>query len=155
MQIFATFEHSMYLEVGISELQKNGITDIFAVPLKRVNNEAAVFDSLTRSDGRSFLDSGFALAVILSTIFASKGFEWELGAIYWGLIGAGSGLLIGTLFEVLVFKMKNKDKKLRLFKKSNQNIGEVILIIKCEPKDDKLISDILKKNLAVGLAKVN
>ncbi|WP_138416300.1 hypothetical protein [Aquibacillus sediminis] len=155
MQIFASFEHSTYLEVGISELQKNGITDMFAVPLKKVNKEATVLDSLTQSDGRSFLDSGFALAVILSTIFASKGFEWELGAIYWGLIGAGSGILIGLLFEIISFKLKNKDKKIRLMKKDNQNNGEVILIINCEQKDDQLVSDILKKNLAIGLAKVS
>ncbi|MBU9713230.1 hypothetical protein [Evansella tamaricis] len=155
MQIFATFEHSMYLEVGISELQKNGITDIFAVPLKKVNIEATVIDSLTQSDGRSFLDSGFALAVVLSTIFASKGFQWQLGAIYWGLIGAGSGILIGLIFEIISFKMKNKDKKIRLMKKNNQNNGEIILIINCQQKDVTLVYDILKKNLAIGVAKVS
>lgn len=152
MQIFATFEHTKYLELGITELQENGITDIFAVPLKKVNVRASIIDSLNHSDGRSFLDKGFALAVVLSTILASKGFELEWGPIYWGLIGAASGIIIGLVIEIILYKWKNKKKQIKLVR--NEKHGEVILIINCPLKDEKLVSDILTRNLALGLAKV-
>ena len=152
MQIFATFEHTKYLELGITELQENGITDIFAVPLKKVNVRASIIDSLNHSDGRSFLDKGFALAVVLSTILASKGFELEWGPIYWGLIGAASGIIIGLVIEIILYKWKNKKKQIKLVR--NEKHGEVILIINCQLKDEKLISDKLTRNLALGLAKV-
>ncbi|MGG1680284.1 hypothetical protein ACIFOT_32015 [Neobacillus sp. NRS-1170] len=152
MQIFATFEHTKYLELGITELQENGITDIFAVPLKKVNVRASIIDSLNHSDGRSFLDKGFALAVVLSTILASKGFELEWGPIYWGLIGAASGIIIGLVIEIIFYKWKNKKKQIKLVR--NEKHGEVILIINCKLKDEKLVSDILTRNLALGLAKV-
>ena len=152
MQIFATFEHTKYLELGITELQENGITDIFAVPLKKVNVRTSIIDSLNHSDGRSFLDKGFALAVVLSTILASKGFELEWGPIYWGLIGAVSGIIIGLVIEIILYEWKNKKKQIKLVR--NEKNGEVILIINCQLKDEKLVSDILTRNLALGLAKV-
>lgn len=152
MQIFATFEHSTYLELGITELQQNNITDIFAVPLKKVNVEPVILDTLENSDGRSFLDLGFALAVVFSTIFASKGFELDWGPIYWGLIGAAFGIIIGILLRIVKFKWDNKNKRIKITR--NEKQGEVILIINCEKEDVKLVTNILERNLAVGLAKV-
>jgi hypothetical protein len=152
MQIFATFEHSTYLELGITELQQNNITDIFAVPLKKVNVEPVILDTLENSDGRSFLDLGFAFAVVFSTLFASKGFELDWGPIYWGLIGAGFGFIIGILLRIVKFKWDNKNKRIKITR--NEKQGEVILIINCEKEDVKLVTNILERNLAVGLAKV-
>lgn len=153
MQIFATFEHSKFVEIGITELQQNGITDIFAVPLTKVNVDATILDSFEHCDGSSFLDKGFAMGVVFSTILASKGFEWTWGPIYWGLIGAALGILSGILLEIILYKRKNKNNRIKTQKKERH--GEVILIINCQLQDEKIVSEILTRNLALGLAKIN
>ncbi|MBM7694883.1 hypothetical protein JOC77_004362 [Peribacillus deserti] len=150
MQIIATYEHSKYLELGITELQQNGITDIFAVPIKKVMKNPAIMDTIHHSDGRSFLDFGFLLAVVFSTILACRGLVWEWGPIYWGLIGGAGGVILGFLIEIVKFKIKNKDKKVKI--KSKDKFAEVILIINCEKEKMDLVTDILTRNLVLGLA---
>ncbi|WP_409300540.1 hypothetical protein [Peribacillus sp. SCS-155] len=152
MQIYATFEHSRKLELGIAKLQSNGISDIFAVPLKRIKDGPKIIDSIDHSDGRSLLDKGFVLATVFSTILASKGFEWDLGPIYWGLIGGASGIILGLLIELVEYRWQNKDKLVNVLK--NNKYSEVILIVTCEKNQAETVSNILKEHLALSLAKV-
>lgn len=123
------------------------------MPLKRIKDGPKVVDSIDHSDGSSFLDKPFVLATIFSTILASKGFKWEWGPIYWGLIGGAVGIILGLLIEIVEYKWKNKDKGLRSIMINNK-YSEVILIINCEQKDAQLVSKILKENLALSIAKV-
>lgn len=151
VQIFSTFESNIHLEMAISTLEKKRIKKdhIFAVPLDNRTDERKVFDTLHRSDGTSLIDIGVALATAFSVIGASIGFELAWGPIYWGLIGAAIGFVVGftiRLFTELVIK-----KRKRVLKGKH---SEVILIIDCEETQVEIIENILWNHFALGVAKV-
>lgn len=103
MQLYSTFEHTIHLEMALNTLEKKGIKkeSIFVVPLDNRKETHKVFDTLHRSDGTSLIDIGAALGTALSVIGASIGFRLAWGPIYWGLIGAAIGFIIGLLFVYL------------------------------------------------------
>lgn len=151
VQIFSTFETTIFLEMAISTLEKKGINkgSIFAVPLDNRAEERKIFDTLHRSDGTSLIDIGVALATAFSVIGASIGFKLAWGPIYWGLIGAFVGFVLGfsiRLFMELVIK-----KKKRVLKGKH---SEVILIVDCEEAQAELVEDVLWSHFALGVAKV-
>lgn len=151
IQIFSTFEHSVFIEMAISTLEKKGVKreNIFVVPLDNQTEERKVFDNLHRSDGTSFVDIGVALATAFSVIGASIGFELAWGPIYWGLIGAAIGFLIGfgiRLFTEIILK-----KRRRLLKGFH---SEIIVIVNCEESEAEMIENILFSHYALGVAKV-
>ncbi|WP_394233927.1 hypothetical protein [Niallia oryzisoli] len=151
MQLFSTFETTGFLEMAISTLEKKGIKkeSIFAVPLDNRQEERKIFDNLHRSDGTSLIDIGMALATAFAVIGASIGFKLAWGPIYWGLIGAFGGFVLGfaiRLFMELVIK-----KKKRVLKGQH---AEVILIVDCEESKAELVEDILWSHFALGIAKV-
>ncbi|MGJ7922112.1 hypothetical protein [Neobacillus sp. LXY-4] len=151
MHIFSTFETTSYLEMAISELEKKGVKreSIFAVPLDNRSEELKIFDTLHRSDGTSLIDIGMALATAFSVIGASIGFKLSWGPIYWGLLSAVIGFLVGfaiRLFIELVIK-----KKKRLLKGKH---SEVIMMIKCEESQVETIENILWDHFALGVGKV-
>jgi len=150
MQIFATFEHSTFIEIAISQLEEKGIQDIFAVPLDNRVEERKLFDTLHRSDGVSLTQTGLFLAVIFSTIGASRGFVLDWGPIYWGLIGAVFGFCLGLLFDIIVQKKHLKKEKVLKGKAS-----EVILVVDCEETQKEQVEKLLWDNLALGVAKIN
>lgn len=137
--------------MAITTLEKKGIKkeNIFAVPLDNRREERKVFDSLHRSDGTSLVDIGMALATAFSVVGASIGFKLSWGPIYWGLITAFSGFVIGfgiRLFTEIVLKRRK-----RILKGKN---SEVILIIDCEDTQAELVENILWNHFALGVAKV-
>lgn len=151
MQVFSTFEHSVHIELAVATLEKKGIEkkDIYIVPLDNRMEQRKVFDSIHRSDGTSLIDIGAALATAFSVIGASIGFKLEWGPIYWGLIGAAVGALVGfaiRLFTELVIK-KNR----RLLKGFQ---SELIMIIDCDDSQAEMIENILFGHFALGVAKV-
>ncbi|TLS49064.1 hypothetical protein FE782_27505 [Paenibacillus antri] len=151
MQVFSTFEHSMYLELAISSLEKFGIPKdrIFAVPLANRTEERTLVDTLHRSDGVSLIDLGMALATAFSVIGASIGFVLAWGPIYWGLIGGAAGFVIGLgikLFYIKVIKAKQ-----RLLKGKH---AEVILVVDCDETKAEKVESILWDHLALGVSKV-
>lgn len=147
MQIFATFEHSTNIELAISELEQKGIDDLYAVPLDNRTEERKLFDTIHRSDGVSLSQTGLFLAVIFSTIGASRGFILEWGPIYWGLIGAFFGFVLGFLFDFFVQKrVKKKQRVLR------GKASEVIVIVQCEENQKEQVEHILWNHLALGVA---
>jgi len=151
MQIFSTFEHSVFIEMAVSTLEKKGIKkeSIFVVPLDNQTEERKVFDNLHRSDGTSFVDIGVALATAFSVIGASIGFELAWGPIYWGLIGAAIGFLIG--FGIRIFTEIILKKRRRLLKGFH---SEIIVIVDCEESEAEMIENILFSHYALGVAKI-
>lgn len=151
MQIFSTFEHSVFIEMAISTLEKKGVKreNIFVIPLDNQTEERKVFDNLHRSDGTSFVDIGVALATAFSVIGASIGFELAWGPIYWGLIGAAIGFLIG--FGIRIFTEIILKKRRRLLKGFH---SEIIVIVDCEESEAEMIENILFSHYALGVAKV-
>lgn len=151
MQLFSTFEHNIQIEMAITTLEKKGIRkeNIYVLPLDNRMEERKVFDTMHRSDGTSLIDIGAALATAFSVIGASIGFKLALGPIYWGLIGAFSGFILGfaiRLFTEIVFK-----KKLRRLKGIH---SEIIVIVECEESQGELVENILFSHSALGVAKV-
>jgi len=152
VQLFSTFETTGFLEMAISTLEKKGIKKerIFAVPLDNRTEDRKIFDTLHRSDGTSLIDIGMGIATAFSVIGASIGFKLDWGPIYWGLISAFVGFVLGfaiRLFMELVIK-----KKKRFFKGKH---SEVILIVDCDDESQaELVEDILWSHFALGVAKV-
>jgi hypothetical protein len=151
LQIFSTFETTSYLEMAILALEKKGIKkeSIFAVPLDNRTEERKVFDSLHRSDGTSLIDIGMALSTAFSVVGASIGFKLSWGPIYWGLISAFIGFVLGfaiRLFTEIVLK-----KKKRLIRGKH---SEIIIIIDCDEALAELIENILWNHFALGVAKI-
>jgi hypothetical protein len=152
IQIFATYEYSSYLELAISAMVDKGIPKehIFAVPLSNRKSERMLFDSLHNSDGVSLINKGAAIATASSVILASIGFTLTWGPIYWGLIGACGGFLLGVLIDLFLLKVVQKKKKLV----SNSKKMEVILIVECEESQADTLEEILWNHLALGVARV-
>ncbi|MCU9613247.1 hypothetical protein OEV98_06735 [Caldibacillus lycopersici] len=151
MQVFSTFENSVFLEMALAELEKKGIQQekIFAVPLDNRSDERKLFDTLHHSDGTSLIDIGMALATAFAVIAASIGFELAWGPIYWGLIGAAVGFIVGVAIRFFIEKViKKRNRKL----KGKQS--EVILIVECEEIKAELVENILWEHYAIGVAKV-
>lgn len=151
MQLISTFENNAFLEIAVSMLEKKGIKkeNIYAVPLDNRPDERKVFDTIHRSDGTSLIDIGMALGTAFSVIGASIGFKLSWGPIYWGLIGAFIGFMLGfaiRLFTELVLK-----KKKRVLKGKQ---SEVVLIIDCKESHAELVENILWSHYALGVAKV-
>jgi hypothetical protein len=151
LQLFSTFESNAFLEIAISALEKKGIKqeDIFAVPLDNRTEERKVFDSTHRSDGTSLVDIGMALATAFSVVGASIGFKLTWGPIYWGLIGAFIGFVLGFAIRLITELVLKKKKRVLRGKHS-----EIILIIDCEETKAELIENILWNHFALGVAKV-
>ncbi|MFD2214646.1 hypothetical protein [Metabacillus endolithicus] len=151
MQLFSTFEHTVFIEMAIATIEKKGIKreNIFVVPLDNRKEQHKVFDSLHRSDGTSLIDIGAALATAFAVIGASIGFELAWGPIYWGLIGAFVGFMLG--FAIRVFTEVIIKKKRRLLKGFH---SELILIVDCEDSQAEMIENILFGHYALGVAKV-
>ncbi|WP_303985731.1 hypothetical protein [Niallia circulans] len=151
MQVFSTFEHSIFIEMAISTLEKKGIEkeNIFVLPLDNQIGERKVFDNLHRSDGTSLIDIGVALATAFSVIGASIGFKLTWGPIYWGLIGAAVGFVLG--FTIRLFTEIILKKRRRLLKGYH---SEVIVIVDCEESEGEMIENILFSHYAIGVSKV-
>lgn len=151
MQIYAALENNIYIEMAIATLEKNGIpkANIFAVPLDNRSEDRKLFDSLHTSDGTSLIDIGMALATAFSVIGTSIGFELAWGPIYWGLIAAFIGFILGITIRLFTEKIFKKRK--RLLKGKHP---EVILIIECEIIMAELVENILWEHLALGVAKI-
>lgn len=151
MQIFSTFEHSSYLELAITSLEKINVKkeNILAVPLINRVEERRLFDTLHRADGVSLFDKGAAIGTAFSVIGASVGFVLDWGPIFWGLIGAAVGFVLGFIVDYIIFKVVHKRRRVLRGKKS-----EVVLVVECPKELVEKVEEILWEHLALGVAKV-
>lgn len=95
------------------------------------------------------MDIGIALATAFAVIGASIGFKLEWGPIYWGLISAFIGFVLG--FSIRIYTEVILKKKKRLLKGKH---SEIILIINCEEIQSELVKEILFNHYALGVAAV-
>jgi hypothetical protein len=151
LQLFSTFEGNAFIEMAISTLEKKGIKkeNIFAVPLDNRTDDRKIFDTIHRSDGTSMVDIGMALATAFSVIGASIGFKLAWGPIYWGLISAFIGFVVG--FAIRLFTEKVMKKRRRVLKGTP---SEIILIVECTESQAELVENILWNHFAFGVAKI-
>lgn len=151
MQLFSTFESNIYLELAISKLEKEGIKkeNIYAVPLDNRAEKVRLLDSIHRADSISMIDLGAALATAFSVVGISIGFKLAWGPIFWGLITAACGFILGV-----GIRFYTERRKLRKRKPLQEKNAEIILIISCTEMQAKLVEDILWEHFASGVAKV-
>jgi hypothetical protein len=148
MYVISSFEHSTFLELAINQLDEIGIVkeNIVAVPLENNKEQPKLFDTIHRSDGASLLDLAAVFATIFSVLGASIGFELKWGPIIWGLIGVGSGAILGFVIDVCLTK-KRKISKTKLK-------TEIIFIIKCKEQEFETVKKILFENMAFGIGQL-
>lgn len=146
MQVFSTFEHSTYLELAITAVEKVGVKkdNILAVPLKNRVQERKLLDTLHNADGISLFDKGAAIGTAFSVIGTCIGFTLELGTIFWGLIGGAIGFIIGFIIDYFFYIHKRK----RVLKGKH---SEVVLVINCPNELVEKVEQLLWDHLALGV----
>ncbi len=150
VQLFSTFDSSIYLELAISKLEEQGIEkeNIFAVPLDSRKKSVQLLEKIHRADSTSLIDNRMVLAVAFSVVGTSIGFQLAWGPIIWGLLSALLGFLVGIgirlLIEMVHMKRKTPQKR---------NL-EIILIIDCTAYQADKVESILWEHFANGVAKV-
>jgi hypothetical protein len=151
MQVFSTFEHSSYLELAITALEKVGVEkgSILAVPLINRVEERRLFDTLHRADGISLFDKGAAIGTAFSVVGASVGFVLEWGPIFWGLIGAATGFILGFIIDYVIFKVVHKRERALKGKHA-----EVVLVVECSEDVASKVEEVLWEHLALGVARL-
>ena len=109
MLIAATFDHSQFVELAITELEEKGIAKekILAIPLVQEHKEFAILDTIHRADGVSVLDSAFITAALTTTIGAVYGYVLPGGPLLWGLIGLFGG---GTVALGIDYFLTKRDR---------------------------------------------
>lgn len=148
MYIIATFEQSIFLELALSALTQRGLTNehILAVPLDKRTEPRKLFDTIHSADGFSMIDAAAILGTCLMLLGAVYGYELAWGPIWWGLIGALTGITIGFIFKMLILrKTKNGAKSIT---------SEVVLLIRCEERDREAIEALLWSNTALGVSTI-
>lgn len=149
MYVTASFEHSIKLELAISELEQKGIAqdNIYAIPMNVPNKKGQLFDTIHRADGMSMFD----LPTILGTIFmlfgVMWGFLWTWGPILCGLIGLFAGGTLGFAFKYFYYKMYTSNQA------SNAKSTEVVLIVSCKRSDSEMVEQVLAGHLALSIGR--
>lgn len=151
MQIFSTFEHSIYIELAITAVEKIGVEkeNILAVPLMNRVQDRKLLDTLHQADGISLFDKGAAIGTAFSVIGTCIGFVLEWGPIIWGLIGAAIGFIIGFMIDFIFYKVIHKRKRVLKGKHA-----EVVLVINCPNELAEKVEQLLWDHLALGVAKL-
>ncbi|WP_026565750.1 membrane protein [Bacillus sp. UNC41MFS5] len=151
MYVIASFEHSLHLELSINELEQKGIKkeNIFVVPLVPKIGQSKIFDTIHRSDGTSLMDAPAILGTLLAVLGATYGYILNWGPIIWGLIGLGTGFVLGFIFELLI----NRKKLYR--KRRKESATEVFVLVMCYGTQSEMVAEVLYEYFAFGVAKVN
>jgi hypothetical protein len=149
LHVVATFEQSIFVELAITALEQKQIPkdQILAVPLDKRTAPRRLFDTIHRADGFSLFDASAVLGTVFMLLGAIYGFELAWGPIIWGIIGAISGIILGFLLKVIIFKKQGTAP--------GKITSEVVLIIRCESHQWDTIEKILWDNNALGLSSIH
>jgi hypothetical protein len=147
MHVVASFEHSNFLELAITDLLQKGIETnrICAIPLDKMTKERRLFDTLHRADGQSMFDLPAILATIFMTLGVMWGFIWQWGPIVWGLLSFVGGIGLGLAIKYVLYKNS--------LRKNSCYHTEVVLIINCELNEVEIVETVLFNHLAIGIGR--
>ncbi|HWR43493.1 hypothetical protein [Sporomusa sp.] len=150
MYIIATYNHSLYLEVAIAQLEEQGLgkDKIMAVPLKRQQSSGWIFDSINETDGASLLGGALAFGTATMVLATIYGFVWYWGPIIWGIIGFFAGTSLWLVISIIAMQKKRAQ---RITLTSRADCGEVVLIIRCEEPQAQFVKDVLLSNMALAI----
>jgi len=150
MYVFATFDHSNYVELAITAVQMKGIAkeNILGVSMDKKGEEAKLFDSIHSSDGLSLLDLPILLATFFCLLGSIYGFLLTWGPVLWGIIGIICGFSLGLIIKLITTKKyDNRQKSLKS--------PEVVLVIECKDDQVEMVKDLLWENYALGVRKLS
>lgn len=150
MRVISSFDHSIYLELALTTLEKYGIdrSNILAISLNSRPGKRKLLDTIHRSDGISLLDTGIALGTALTVVCSSIGFILEWGPVVWGVIGALAGFTTGVVIDFLIKPKKSIEK---MAGKST----EVVVVVDCREEQVEMVERILWEYLAFGVGIVS
>lgn len=145
MHLVSVFQHSIYLELAIIDLEQMGVSkeNILALPLdKNSPNPPSV--QVVHQNGTSYVDLIFICGLIGMLLGAIYGFVLSWGPVIWGLIGMVVGSLVGLLIEVLISGKK-------VFQRSTT--VDVVLMVDCSENQVAAVERILWGHQALGVAR--
>ncbi|MFB5191376.1 hypothetical protein [Alicyclobacillus fastidiosus] len=141
MYVVGSFEHSLFVELVISEIEEAGVSQeqILAIPLDKRNEKPKLFDTAQYADGKSFLDLALVLGTIGMLLGAIYGFVLPLGPIIWALFGLVTGAWIGFIVKFIVIR-RQANKQLQT---GRGKTTEVVIMVNCPENRVKEIQHIL------------
>ena len=147
--ITATFDHSQFIELAITELEERGLSKekILAIPLIQEERSFAILDTIHRADGVSIFDTAAVFATTGMTLGVIYGFILTWGPIIWGLLGLFIGAGIGFILDYTVTKCKLSAQRKR-------TVSELVLIVSCEKSQGDWVEKTLRNHMAFGVGKV-
>lgn len=146
MYVFATFDHSNYVELAITAVQLKGIAkeNILGVSMDKKGENIKLFDSIHSSDGLSLMDLPMLLATVFCLLGSIYGFLFIWGPVLWGIIGMIFGFSLGLIIKLMITKKFDNRQK-------NQKSTEVVVIIECNETQVEMVKDLLWDHHALGL----
>lgn len=147
--VTASFEHSIILELVISELEQKGIAEeqICAIPMNVPKKERQLMDTIHRADGLSMLDLACILGTVGMLFGVMWGFMWTLGPVIWGTIGLLGGGALGFLSKYVYYRLY-AEKQLSRGKNT-----EVMLIVACHKSEGEIVERVLAGHLALSVGR--
>ncbi|GGH77105.1 hypothetical protein JOD43_001282 [Pullulanibacillus pueri] len=144
MYVLSLFDHSIKLEMVLQELEAHAITKeaLFATPLQLLDNKKYIDPYNSESLNLFFVVFIGMLGMLLGAIY---GFVLYLGPILWALIGLITGSGIGLLVDIFLMNKHKSPKKLG---------ADVVLIVKCNETNVKLVEDIVVNHRALAITRV-
>ncbi|MDT8902057.1 hypothetical protein [Anaeroselena agilis] len=148
MYVTASFEHSLELELAISELEQMGIApaSICAVPMNAPQGNVRMFDTIHRADGLSMFDLPTVLGTILMLFGTMWGFMWTWGPIVWSLIGLFAGGALGFAAKYLLYRVYAR-------KPPPGKLTEVVLIVGCRRAEAETVERVLAGHCALSIGR--
>lgn len=145
MHLVSVFQHSIYLELAIIDLEQVGISrqKILALSSNK-NSSNATSIQASHQEGKSYVDLLFICGTVGMLLGAIYGFILAWGPLIWGLIGMIVGVLIGLLIELLI-------SGTQMFRRSTT--VDVVLIVDCSDAQMGIVERILWSHQALGVAK--
>lgn len=147
--IVAAFEHSVELELALTELEQKGIPagHIRAIPLNAPRKDIRFFDTIHNSDGISMFDLPAALGTIFMLFGVIGGFMWQWGPIIWGLIGLFLGAALGFTAKYLHYRLYAGKQP------ASPRVAEMVVIVGCQPAEAEMVERVLAGHLALSIGR--
>lgn len=145
MHFVSVFQHSIYLELAITDLEQIGISkdQILALPLNKDSPNVPSVQAV-HQEGHSYVDLIFICGMVGMLLGAIYGFVLTWGPVIWGLIGLIIGAVAGLLIELMT-------SGIQMFQRSST--VDVVLIVNCSDGQAETVERILRGHQALGVAK--
>lgn len=145
MHLVSVFQHTIYLELAIIDLEQIGVPKerILALPLDKHGLHMTSVQA-SHKEGNNDVDLLFICSMLGMLFGAIYGFVLTFGPVIWGLVGTAVGALVGLLIEVFISGLK-------MFQRSTP--VDVVLIVDCSDTEASTVERILWSHRALGVAK--